>query len=186
MDDLYEVLQIHPRATPEVARAAYRALARMYHPDTGGDGRHMIALNEAWAVLGDPVLRSTYDAKRDRLSGAIEGTPWSNGHGPNGHAGDGHGANAHTVGVDGVDEESGNDLPARGRNDRSTTLDFGRYDGWSLGQLVDADPDYLEWLIRTSIGRRLTAEVEELLAHRAVAGAVAAAVGTPLANRRSR
>src|SRR5450759_2382868 len=39
MPDLYEVLQVHPRAEPDVLRAAYRVLARKYHPDHGGDAR---------------------------------------------------------------------------------------------------------------------------------------------------
>ena len=54
MPDLYEVLQVHPRAEPEVLRAAYRVLARKYHPDHGGDARRMITLNDAWDVLWRP------------------------------------------------------------------------------------------------------------------------------------
>ena len=48
-----------------------------------------------------------------------------------------------------------------------TAIDFGRYAGWTVGNLVDHDPDYLEWLARTPIGRRLTAEIETALARRA-------------------
>ena len=47
-----------------------------------------------------------------------------------------------------------------------TTLDFGHYAGWSLAELATRDPDYLEWLARTSIGRRLQPEIEKLLAAR--------------------
>ena len=35
MPDYYEVLQVHPRAEEDVVRAAYRTLARKYHPDHG-------------------------------------------------------------------------------------------------------------------------------------------------------
>ena len=42
-------------------------------------------------------------------------------------------------------------------------LDFGRYAGWSLGQLAPVDPNYLEWLARTPIGRSYYAEIRELL-----------------------
>jgi DnaJ-class molecular chaperone len=35
--DWYEVLQVHPRAHPQVITAAYRALARMLHPDYAGE-----------------------------------------------------------------------------------------------------------------------------------------------------
>ena len=48
-----------------------------------------------------------------------------------------------------------------------TVIDFGRYAGWSVGKLVDHDPDYLEWLARTPIGRRLSHEIEAVLARRA-------------------
>jgi uncharacterized protein (DUF3820 family) len=45
-----------------------------------------------------------------------------------------------------------------------TMLDFGRYAGTSLGELAIRDPDYLKWLARTPIGRRLQCEIEALLA----------------------
>ena len=64
MPDYYEVLQVSPRAEADVIRAAYRTLARKYHPDHGGDARRMIALNDAWDVLGDPARRADYDASR--------------------------------------------------------------------------------------------------------------------------
>ena len=69
MPDYYEVLQVHPRAESEVIRAAYRTLARKYHPDVeGGSSARMIALNDAWDVLGDPVRRAAYDAARAGLA----------------------------------------------------------------------------------------------------------------------
>ena len=43
-------------------RRAYLALARLHHPDRhGGDTTRMQALNQAWAVLGDPGRRAAYD-----------------------------------------------------------------------------------------------------------------------------
>ena len=54
MNDPYEVLQVHRRAEPEVIRAAYRALARKYHPDFGGEPSRMIAITEAWACRIEP------------------------------------------------------------------------------------------------------------------------------------
>ncbi|MEJ7696427.1 MAG: hypothetical protein WKF78_07395 [Candidatus Limnocylindrales bacterium] len=44
-----------------------------------------------------------------------------------------------------------------------SVLDFGRYEGWSLGELVVHDPEYLEWLERMPIGRRYFDEIEALL-----------------------
>lgn len=51
------------RATPGEIRRAYRARARVLHPDRhGGDERAMQKLNEAWRVLSDPARRRAYDA----------------------------------------------------------------------------------------------------------------------------
>lgn len=66
----YDRLKVTQDAPPEVIRAAYRALANRLHPDrtgsTGGpdDDAHtqMSALNTAYEVLIDPVLRRDYDA----------------------------------------------------------------------------------------------------------------------------
>jgi curved DNA-binding protein CbpA len=149
MDDLYKVLQVDPQADVVVIRAAYHALARMYHPDAGGDLKRMVQINAAWAVLGDLVSRSVYDGERARPQ---EPSP--------------------TVGPADSDarrERRGGVSPLPARRDSTTTLDFGRYAGWSLGQVVQQDPDYLEWVVRTPIGRRLAAEIKMLLEGRAAA-----------------
>ena len=148
-DDLYKRLQVDPQAESEVVRAAYHALALKYHPDAGGDLQHMVGFNAAWSVLGNPVLRAAYDAERNRPQAPSQApAPLAP------RADDGNGRV---------------EAPLRARHDSTSTLDFGRYSGWSLGQLVDKDPDYLEWMVRTSIGRRLSAEVKELLAERTAA-----------------
>lgn len=65
MNNYYKLLQIDPSAEPEVIAAAYRRLALKYHPDTNGSSAEaksrMQALNEAYAVLSDPVRRAAYD-----------------------------------------------------------------------------------------------------------------------------
>lgn len=65
--DLYRVLQVDPSADPEVIEAAYRRLARKYHPDHNwGDSsaeEQMKRINEAFRVLGKPDLRAAYDAR---------------------------------------------------------------------------------------------------------------------------
>jgi curved DNA-binding protein CbpA len=65
--DPYKVLQVDPEAEEEVIVAAYRRLARKYHPDTAtgaeASGR-MSAINAAWEVLGDPKRRAAYDRQR--------------------------------------------------------------------------------------------------------------------------
>jgi preprotein translocase subunit Sec63 len=65
--DYYAILQVHPRAEPEVIEAAYRRLSRKYHPDVSGQadaGRRMRELNEAFEVLSDPARRRAYDHQR--------------------------------------------------------------------------------------------------------------------------
>lgn len=59
--DYYAILQVDPKAEPEVIQAAYRRLAAKYHPDAGGDEERMKRINEAWDVLGDPQRRRAYD-----------------------------------------------------------------------------------------------------------------------------
>ncbi|AFY73112.1 DnaJ-class molecular chaperone with C-terminal Zn finger domain [Synechococcus sp. PCC 7502] len=63
--DYYKILGIRPKATAEEIKAAYRALARQYHPDlnphdsTSADKFRVI--NEAYTVLSDQQRRSQYD-----------------------------------------------------------------------------------------------------------------------------
>ena len=60
--DYYRILQVHPEAEPVVIQAAFRRLAKKYHPDANGtEGRHMVELNEAYAVLSDRRRRAEYD-----------------------------------------------------------------------------------------------------------------------------
>ena len=66
-EDLYEILQVHPSAHPDVIQAAYRRLALLYHPDTNPapDASEMMArVNRAYEVLSDPEKRSEYDRSR--------------------------------------------------------------------------------------------------------------------------
>jgi len=65
-DDYYEVLQVPPDADDEVIQAAYRKLAKQYHPDTGLPGASdemMKRINEAHATLSDGERRRRYDAR---------------------------------------------------------------------------------------------------------------------------
>jgi curved DNA-binding protein CbpA len=60
----YDNLKVARSAPVEVIRAAYRALAKQYHPDQNPSpdaARVMKLLNAAWEVLGDPVQRAQHD-----------------------------------------------------------------------------------------------------------------------------
>jgi len=146
--DFYRVLQVDSDAAPAVIRAAYRKLAREYHPHACGDVRRMVTLNAAWQVLGDPARRAAYDearaaAKKPRhtdLAAPQTTAPWRD-------------TEVVAVGAP----------PGR---PSGTVLDFGRYAGWSVGELAAHDPDYLEWLERTTIGRPFRRVIQALLGQR--------------------
>lgn len=62
----YDNLQVARTASDTVIRAAYKSLAQKYHPDRfDGDpvvaDRIMKLLNEAYAVLSDPIRRKEHD-----------------------------------------------------------------------------------------------------------------------------
>ena len=63
MINYYAVLGIPPASPTENIKERYRALARMKHPDLGGDTREFAAIAEAGRVLADPRQRAEYDAK---------------------------------------------------------------------------------------------------------------------------
>jgi DnaJ-like protein len=70
----YEVLGVSREATTAQVRDAFRRLARAHHPDTSpsGSAESLAPINEAWRVLGDPVLRREYDRS---LAAAAEARP---------------------------------------------------------------------------------------------------------------
>jgi curved DNA-binding protein CbpA len=60
--DAYRALQVDPSAEPSVIEAAFRALARLYHPDgSRPDAARMARINAAYRILRDPELRRQYD-----------------------------------------------------------------------------------------------------------------------------
>ncbi len=61
---LYRLLGVPRTASPEQIRAAFRDLAKVYHPDSGGqaDDERFRQVREAYEVLRDPARRLQYDA----------------------------------------------------------------------------------------------------------------------------
>lgn len=66
MPDYYRILEVSPNASLEQVKQAYRRLVRLYHPDInkGSQDIHIKQLNEAYAVLSDPIKRTAYDIDR--------------------------------------------------------------------------------------------------------------------------
>jgi curved DNA-binding protein CbpA len=161
-DDHYRVLQVDPEAEPEVVRAAYRSLAQKYHPDVlGGSQERMAALNGAWTVLRSPETRAAYDRAR---TGA-----------PSRHAA------PETEAATAMRAPVPTSPPG---NPSGRVLDFGRYAGWSLGEIARDDPEFLEWLARTPIGRPYHAEINALVSSRARAATAVAEQTRPRGSRR--
>ena len=64
--DYYAILGVHPTAEIAVIEAAYKALAKRYHPDVSQDNpeeahRRMQEINEAYEVLSNTTKRKEYD-----------------------------------------------------------------------------------------------------------------------------
>ena len=183
--DAYKILQVDREAEDEVIQAAYRRLARKYHPDLAesadAEGR-MAAINAAWELLGTPGSRAAYDrslgtglsgrSTTDGSSGTAPGTPplgtapprtpplpetvsrdWTSGRSDHGGGFDESMRAAQGLGAAG---------PAPGRPSGSV-LNFGRYAGWSLGEIARHDLEYIEWLDRAPIGRNFREEVDGIL-----------------------
>ncbi|KAL2945031.1 Chaperone protein dnaJ 11 chloroplastic [Bienertia sinuspersici] len=68
---LYEVLRVNRNASPLEIKAAYRSLAKLYHPDSAAasssssssssDGCDFIQIHNAYETLSDPSARALYD-----------------------------------------------------------------------------------------------------------------------------
>jgi curved DNA-binding protein CbpA len=194
--DPYKTLQVDPEAEDEVIQAAYRRLARKYHPDLAPGNEaaaRMAAINAAWELIGDPVARAAFDRHRAAATATsappTTATPTgSSSARPAADASSGRPASSpgsasgqrppETVSPDwtsgrssfggGYDESMrrsdgyGSAGPPPGRPS-GTVLNFGRYAGWSLGEIARHDLEYIEWLDRAPIGRNYRQELDELL-----------------------
>ena len=147
--DPYRILHVHPEADPDVIAAAYRVLARKLHPDTASEpdpviARRMAELNWAWTLLRDPDRRRTYDRDHRFAVGAAQGR-----------------SSRSTAGVQ--PRSAGVPRPDVGYDPGTVRLDFGRYYGLTLRQILERDPAYLEWLRRHSSGAPHREAIAQLL-----------------------
>jgi curved DNA-binding protein CbpA len=171
--DYYKVLQVDPEASPEVITAAYKVLAKRFHPETDLTGVHEIRLaelNRAYGVLHSAAARRAYDEER-----ALRMNPMGPGSEPEPvlapvavppprrHAS----ADGTPDGDSMLSRNGGPTAPITSAEISLTRgdlrLDFGRYAGWSLYDLAKKDPAYLRWLARHSSGLRFRREISLVL-----------------------
>ncbi len=141
--DPYRILQVQPDADADVVRAAYRVLARKLHPDATAAldpavERRMADLNWAFGVVRDPVKRQQWESERRRAAPPTPAEAAT------------HGAPRGPLDADGAE----------------VRLDFGRYEGWTLGEVARRDPNYLDWLRRHASGARYRDAIDILLRKR--------------------
>jgi curved DNA-binding protein CbpA len=175
-ESLYRVLQVDPAASPLVIQAAYRVLARIFHPDVEGDDEEMKRLNHAWSILGDPLRRAAYDRElagrhpgpAAASSGAsVAPAPRPSPSHAGSHAGS-HGGASSSRSAPRQDDHAG---PPQGEP-FGPLLTFGRYEGWTIGQVSRVDRPFLEWLRSVPAGRGLRDEIDAVLLVRKGPGAV--------------
>ena len=179
--DPYKTLQVDQEAEDEVIAAAYRRLARKYHPDVAASpeaAARMAAINAAWEVIGEPARRAAFDRQRavqsaldrrtteseaSRASARPGGTEprapetvsrdWTSGRST---VGGGYDPSMHTA------DGAGAAGPPPG-NPSGSIVTFGRFAGWSLGEIARSDLEYIEWLDRMPIGRPYRDEIDAIL-----------------------
>jgi len=166
--DPYRVLDVPPDADAATISRAYWKLAKQFHPDRNGSAlgrRLMLVVNEAYETLKNPERRAAWDRTRQAAAGrglAAESRP------PTGPSRTTATPTPHAPAPPIVPppgpilrrmaQQAGADQGADGRS-RPSTLEFGRYAGRTIPEVATLDPDYLQWFIRTPLGRSYAAEV---------------------------
>jgi curved DNA-binding protein CbpA len=153
----------------------------------------MAAINAAWEVLRDPARRAAHDlarrlerraAERDASGQATSAAaqPRASGSSGRGPLPDpaasrprppesvssnwSSGRSSHGGGYDPDRMRAPDGFAAAGPppgDPSGTVLNFGRYAGWSLGEIARRDLEYVEWLDRMPIGRLYRDEIDALL-----------------------
>ena len=140
--DAYRVLRVDPAANEESIRAAYRLLARRYHPDGAEpDLARMTEINLAHDELKTRERRALYDHAGASGVPDVQNVPNS---GPT-YAGP-------------IARRRAANSP-----DDGTAMDFGRYVGWRIADIARHDPNYLRWLSQQRTGIRFRAAIERCL-----------------------
>lgn len=165
--DYYKILEVDPEADSDVITAAYRVLAKRVRAKPALEEMDQIRLAEldlAYAVLSNPAQRRAFDERRLSETVAV-GPGYVNG---NGHASENGSGSAY----DAVARLAAGPLSERlaaglhGESLGELTINFGRYAGWTLSEIAQSDPEYLQWLSRHSSGIRYRSAILRLLRDR--------------------
>lgn len=84
--DHWEVLGVPPGADAASIKRAFRQQARLWHPDLNGNDPvaedRFKRVNEAYAVLSDPIRRRAWEAGEGQDSAGLDGDPFASGFPP--------------------------------------------------------------------------------------------------------
>lgn len=151
VEDPYQILGVTRGSGDKAIAAAYKRLAREFHPDIAGESAtlQMMRINAAFDAIRTAQARAEYDDLDHPTSAG--GTRYG--------ADDGSGNRMQwTQERDGT----GGAGPPPGRPS-GTVIPFGRHIGWSIGEIARVDPGYLDWLAQRREGRPYAEEIEATL-----------------------
>lgn len=154
--DPYAILGVPRDAPQDAIKEAYRRRAKAIHPDVDGRPDAMAAMvhvNQAYALLSDPVRRRQWDARH-----APQPTPW--------HARRPTSPAGRTTRPTTPPARPGPSRSAPGPTAPPTATDVtaldearavrvssGRYEGMTLGEVAMIDPGHVRWIARRETDR---------------------------------
>ncbi len=168
--DAYAVLGVEPSVDDDAIQAAYRRLARRYHPDIAGETatNQMMKINAAFDRVRDPIRRAEYDLELDEIDPirAAKARRRPHRHDPSSPT-QAEAAQRTATAYQPYDRPQQRDgTGAAGRppgRPSGSVLPFGRHVGWSIGEIARVDPGYLAWLEARPEGKPYIAEIDALL-----------------------
>jgi len=72
--DPYSILEVNPRASASVIKAAYQALVKVHHPDHGGDAKNFREITDAYEILSNPDKKKKHDKVAKNKTDTIIGS----------------------------------------------------------------------------------------------------------------